>query len=106
MITTIGQIFFALSILGILFLLLRKIPAILKYPRHSTKEISDNGVLREQWNKIQERTGLSEFFHKVFFPKMEKFLRRLKIVLLKLDNFLARRVEKLREKTKRRKKEI
>jgi len=101
MITIIGQILLALSILGILILLLRKIPVILKYPRYPAKEVSDNGALREQWDKIKENTGLSEFFHDTLFPKTEKFLRKLKIILLKFDNFLAKRVANLRKRIKR-----
>ena len=102
MLIIIAQIIFALSILGILIIVFRKIPAILRYPRYSSK-YTNNGNLREQWDRIKERTGISGFFHDVLFPKTEKFLRKLKIILLKFDNFLARRMDKLRERMKRRK---
>lgn len=100
MIIIIAQIVFALSILGILIIIFRKIPIILKYPRSAEdKEMID---LREQWEKIKNETKISTFFHDNFIPSTEKFLRRIKIILLKFDNFLARRVDKLRAKMKKR----
>ena len=102
MLIIVAQIILALSIIGILIIIFRKIPAILRYPRYSSKQISDNGNLKEQWDKIKQGTGISGFFHDVFFPGMEKFLRKLKIILLKFDNFLAKRVDNLRKRIKRR----
>lgn len=103
MIIIISQIILALSILGILFLILRKVPNLLKYPRNSSKTVPIQDSLKDQWDKVKERTGLSEFFHDVFFPKTEKFLRKLKAILLRFDNFLARRVDGLRARMRRRK---
>jgi len=97
-----AQIIFGLSILGIIIIVFKKIPAILKLPRYSYEKTSDNGNLREQWDKIKEESGVSGFFHNVFFPKMEKFLRKIKIILLKFDNFLAKRVDNLRKRMKSR----
>jgi hypothetical protein len=100
MIIIIAQIIFALSILGILIIIFRKIPIILKYPRSAEeKEMVD---LREQWEKIKDETKITTFFHDSFIPGTEKFLRRIKIILLKFDNFLAKRVDKLRAKMKKR----
>ena len=103
MLIIISQIILGLSILGILIIALRKIPALLKYPRYSSKAVPIQDSLRNQWVKVKERSGISAFFHDVFFPWSEKFLRRIKIILLKFDNFLARRMDKLRERMRRRK---
>lgn len=103
MITVIAQIIFALSIIGILIISLKKIPAVLKYPRNSSKTVSIQTNLRNHWDKVKEETGISGFFHNTLFPKMEKFLRKIKIILLKFDNFLARRVDGLRKRMKRKK---
>lgn len=101
----IAQIIFVLSVLGILFIIARKIPLILQYPRHSEEDISFLGELRRQWSGLKAKTGTDGFLHNVFFPKMEKTLRRIKIIVLKLDNFLAQKVDKLRTKIRKKKRE-
>jgi len=103
MLIIISQIIFVLSVLGILFLIFRRIPDLLEYPRYSSKMVPIHENLRKQWKKIQERVESSEFLHEAIIPKTEKFLRKTKVVVLKFDNFLARKVNKLRQRTKRRK---
>ena len=98
MLITVSQIVFAVSILGILAIVLRKVPVILRYPRHPFEEVS-------LLNKVKNKINSSNFFHEIFINRTEKALRRLKIIVLKIDNFLARRVDHLRNRVKRRKEE-
>ena len=104
MLIIIFQIIFILAVLGILFLIFRKIPALLEYPRQSEKGDVIYENIRKQIGKAKKKVESSEFLHETVIPKTEKFLRRTKIVLLKLDNFLAKRADRLREKIKRRNK--
>lgn len=101
----VAQIVFGLSVLGILFFIGRRIPDILKFPRYSEKENGFYEEVQEQWGKLKEKSKASEFLHDTIFPVTEKFLRRIKIVLLKLDNFLAKKANKLRHKIRKRKEE-
>jgi hypothetical protein len=91
-----AQIVFALSVIGILVIVLRKIPIILRYPRQPFEEVSLAGVLE----KIRTKLTSNEFFHTLALPVTEKMLRRIKIFVLKLDNFLAKLVSRLRHSRK------
>ncbi len=104
MIIIIFQIIFILAVLGILFFVFRKIPALLEHPRRSEKGDVIYENIRKQLGKAKAKVEASEFLHETVIPRTEKFLRRSKIILLKLDNFLAKRADKLREKIKKRKK--
>lgn len=101
----IAQIIFGLSVLGILFIIARKIPMILQYPRHSEENVSLKEEIQRQWDTLKTKTGTSGFLHNVFFPRIEKILRRAKILVLKLDNFLAQKTDKLRTKIRKKKRE-
>lgn len=98
----IAQIVFALSIIGILVIILRKVPIILRYPRQPFEEVSLAGI----FEKIKSRVTSNEFFHAMALPITEKFLRKIKIFVLKLDNFLAKLVSGLRHKRKNIEEEI
>ena len=105
MIIIIFQIIFWLSILGILFIVFRKIPSLLEHERTSSEKVLIYKNLQEQWKKVKEKAETSEFLHEVIIPKTEKALRKTKIILLKLDSFLAKRADRLRERVKKRKRE-
>ena len=94
------QIIFALSFLGIIFIVFKKIPLLLDYSRHSSRGVSFLEVARNQFDKIKDKPD--SFWNDKLIPKTEKFLRRIKIILLKFDNFLAKRTDKLRKKIKKR----
>ena len=89
-----AQIIFALSIIGILVIILRKVPIILRYPREPFEEVSFAGIL----NKLKNRITSNEFVHATALPITEKILRKIKIFVLKLDNFLAKLVGHLRRR--------
>lgn len=103
MIIIIAQIIFGLSILGILYFIFRRISDLLEYPRHSSKMIPIREKIRQQWQEKKEKIEANEFLHSTLIPKTEKFLRKTKIVVLKFDNFLAKKSERLRERVKKRK---
>lgn len=98
----IAQIVFALSIIGILVIILRKVPIILRYPRQPFEEVSLAGI----FEKIKSRITSNEFFHAIALPITEKSLRRIKIFVLKFDNFLAKLVSRLRHRRKNIEEEI
>jgi hypothetical protein len=98
MLILIFQIIFGISIIGVLVIVFRKIPVILRYPRHPFEEVS-------LLDKVKEKINSSNFFHEVFVHRAEKILRKIKIFILKIDNFLAKRVDRLRDKIKRKKEE-
>jgi hypothetical protein len=98
MLILVSQIIFGLSVIGILIIVLRKIPVILRYPRQPFEDIS-------LIDKVKDKINSSSFFHEIFIHKAEKILRKIKIFVLKLDNFLAKRVDRLRDRTRKRKEE-
>jgi len=98
----IFQILLGLGVAGILILAFRKISVLLNYPRHPFEEISLKQKFLNKWQKIKERVNQSDSLHEKVIPHTEKTLRKLKVFILKLDNFLARIVDKLRHKTKER----
>lgn len=98
----VAQIIFGLSIIGILVIIIRKVPIILRYPRQPFEEVSISGI----FEKLKNRLTSNEFFHALALPITEKALRKIKIFVLKLDNFLAKRVSRLRHRRKNIEEEI
>jgi len=98
MLILIFQIIFALSAIGFLVIIFRKIPIILRYPRQPFEEVS-------LVDKVKEKINSSNFFHEVIIHRLEKFLRKIKIIVLKIDNFLAKKVDRLRDKIRKKKEE-
>ena len=94
------KIILGVGIAGFLIMLFRKIPVLLNYPRHSFEEVSLKQRIQERINNFKERTGKSDFLHEAVMPKTEKFLRKFKILILKLDNFLAKMVSRISRKKK------
>jgi len=102
MIIIVSQIIFGLSIIGILVIILRKVPIILRYPRQPFEEVSLSGILE----RIKGKITTNEFFHGTALPTTEKILRKIKVFVLKLDNFLAKLVNRLRHRRKNIEEEI
>jgi len=96
------QIIFGLSVAGALFFIFKKIPVLLNYPRHPFEEISLKQKFFDRLKVIKDKTGQSDLFHESVMPIMEKFLRRFKVFILKLDNLLAKIVSRLRKRAKKR----
>jgi len=102
MLILIAQIVFIVGIIGILVIIFRKIPIILRYPREPFEEVSISGMLQ----KVKTKLTANEFFHAKVLPITEKILRKIKIFVLKLDNFLAKMVSGLRHRRKNIEEEI
>jgi len=94
------QIILGVGIAGFLVMVFRKIPVLLNYPRHPFEKVSLKQRIQERIKNFKERTGKSDFLHEAVMPKTEKFLRKFKILILKLDNFLAKIVSHISRKKK------
>lgn len=57
---------------------------------------------QEKIVEIKKKTSISKFWHEIIIPKIEKTLRKFKVIILKFDNFLAKKIDKMRKKIKRR----
>ncbi|MBD3282167.1 MAG: hypothetical protein GF387_00975 [Candidatus Portnoybacteria bacterium] len=101
MIITISQIVLVLSIIGILFILIKKVPILLTYPRYTLEGKSFVKDIANKISRAKKSIKSNNFFDKILIPKTEKLLRKTKISLLKLDNFLSKRSDKLRNKIKK-----
>lgn len=99
----IFQILLGIGIAGFLIIAFRKIPVLLNYPRNSFEEVSIWQKIRNTWQEIKENANRSNLLHESIMPRTEKFLRKFKVFVLKLDNFLARLVGHLRKKEQERK---
>ncbi len=98
------QIILGVGVAGFLVMIFRKVPVLLNYPRHPFEEISLKQKIQGKIKTLKEKTGQSDLLHQTILPNTEKFLRRFKIFILKIDNFLAKIVGHLR-KTKKEKEE-
>jgi predicted CopG family antitoxin len=92
------QILLGVGIAGFLIMVFRKIPVLLNYPRHPFEEISLKQKVVNKLKKMKENANQSDVLHNAIIPKTEKFLRKSKILTLKMDNFLARIAGRLKKK--------
>ena len=99
----IFQILLGIGIAGFLIIAFRKIPVLLNYPRNSFEKVSIWQKIRNTWQEIKENANQSNLLHESIMPRTEKFLRKFKVFVLKLDNFLAKLVGHLRKKGQERK---
>ena len=88
---TISKIVFILSVLGILFIVSRKIPALsqLTESRGPAGHFSLKAVIFWPIDSIK-RLISGKFFQEIILGNLEKYLRRLKIMILKMDNIIAK----------------
>jgi hypothetical protein len=92
------QILLGVGIAGFLIMVFRKIPVLLNYPRHPFEEISLKQKIANKFKKIKESANQSKILHNAIIPKTEKFLRKSKVLTLKMDNFLAKIAGHLKKK--------
>ncbi|MCX6730000.1 MAG: hypothetical protein NT058_00650, partial [Candidatus Portnoybacteria bacterium] len=92
------QIILGLSIAGFLCVVIRKIPVLLNYPRHSFEEVSLKQRIFEKVKNLKEQTGKNIFLHKAIIPKTEKSLRKFNLFILKFHNLLTKTTSHLRKK--------
>ena len=92
------QILLGVGIAGVLIMVFRKIPVLLNYPRHPFEEISLKQKIVNKFKKIKENANQSDVLHHAIIPKTEKFVRKSKIITLKIDNFLAKIAGNIKKK--------
>jgi len=99
MIILIAQIVFVLSLLGVLFIIARKLPALSHLPEEPLSErFSFKTVI--QWpGNIVKSFFSSNFFQNILIADLEKSLRKFKIAALKIYNVVDKFIEKLKGKS-------
>ena len=91
-IISIFQIIFSLSLFGIIFIFLRNLPVLVEFePQPIPREKKFYFRCKKRVLVIKEK--LSDKFHQF----REKNLHRLKVLTLKMDNFLTSYLKKTRE---------
>ena len=99
-IVIVSKIVFILSILGILFIISRKIPVLsqVSIKGSSAKRFSFKAAII--WpGTIIKQFILSDFFQNIIVGNLEKSLRKFKIMALKIDNILDKLLRKLKRKS-------
>lgn len=98
MVETIVSVLFILSICGITFILVKKIPVLNTLPKNGNAGIREHHYIRNIENKIKE-----------FFSRIEKnnYLHKLlsfsKIMVLKLEVKIDKLLHKIRKKAQEKK---
>ena len=90
-----------LSVLGMAFIVYKKIGAILQFPQKPEQIIPEEKLVRQSWEKIKELTLALK--RKSWGPALlswfEKRLRQLRIVFLKIDNLIQKVLERAKDKS-------
>jgi len=85
--------------LGILFIIIRKIPVLSRLPEESFIESLSLRATFVRFKRVKNEFILSHFFQSIIIGNLEKSLRRLKILILKMDNILDRFLRKFKKNT-------
>ncbi|GEM_PF-2172575 len=84
------------SFLGILIIFFKNYQKIINLPERKIEL-----KFKKFFEKIKNRAGEIEFFQKNFWEKyLEKNLTKIRILLLKSENFVSKKIQKLKEKKK------
>jgi len=94
----IAGIILFLSFLGMAIIIFRKIPALLTLPEISQEK--KEGLILRLRNKIREINLLKNFSYDMF---LQKILSKIRILTLKTDSKTFNWLQKLREKTQKKK---
>lgn len=95
----ISKIIFLLSVLGIAFIVFRKLPVLSHVPRdHSAGKFSFKAIFFWPGNIIKQFVS-SIFFQGTILGNLEKSLRKFKILTLKIDNLLGKFIRKFKRKS-------
>jgi hypothetical protein len=99
MIETAAVIVFFISIFGMGVIIIRKIPVLAHLPEVSQKK---KGLLWQLRKKIEKISPFKNFSYDLF---LQKFLTRMRILILKIENLLFQRAQKLKENFQKKKME-
>lgn len=89
-------IIFAVSILGIAFILFRKLPVLVALPQNGTTGIRKHRIILDVENKIKD---ILLFFKKQIF--FHKFLSWVKIMTLKVETRVDHLLHRIRKKAQK-----
>ena len=93
----LSKIIFLLSILGIAFIIFRKLPALAHLPTESSIGKFSFKAIFIWPGKIIKQFISSNFFQGTILGNLEKSLRKLKILTLKIDNILGKFIRKFKK---------
>lgn len=93
MVQLIAFIIFAISVLGIAFILFRKMPVLIEMPRNGTTGLRDHHYFLQIENKIKE--VYTAFQKQIFF---HKFLSWVKVMTLKVETKIDTLLHRIRKK--------
>lgn len=94
-ITLLGFIFFVGGLAGVLFIVFRKVPTLVKLP--SEIQPSLKGKFSEEIKARFHRIKYSDFLP-MLLSQLEKSLRRIRLAVLKIDNVFVSLIKKSRER--------
>jgi len=97
MLIIISKIIFALSFLGILFIIFRKLPALSRSPEESFVKGLSIKTTSDWFKQTKKKLILSYFFRTIIIGNLEKSLRKLKILTLKIANILEKLLRKVKK---------
>lgn len=92
-------IVFILSLLGIIIFILRKIPILVNLSETINKPSGDNSFLKLK-NRFQNTFNLNSFSFEIF---LHKIISQIRILSLKTDSKTFNWLQKLREKSQKKK---
>ncbi len=101
MVILINKIILILSFGGICAILIRKIPILLELPKETTKEKEEVFIIKKIGKKIVEK--IKNFSWRKI---LEKFLWKLKIYILKIENFISILLKRLKKENKKEKEQL
>lgn len=88
MIILIAKILFVLSVLGILFMISRKIPVLVSLSEEPLVKRFYFKNIFKRFREFTDKIILSSFFQNILIGNLEKSLRRFKIMALKINNII------------------
>jgi hypothetical protein len=100
MIILVSKIVFILSLLGILFIIIRKLPALSQLPEEPLAERPSPKAIFTWFRDITKRLILSNFFQNIILGNLEKSLRKFKILALKIDNLLDKFLRRVKRNSR------
>ena len=97
----IAIVIFIVSCLGLFFIILKKIPRLLELPEMlSVARVEDEKFFSEIGKNIKNFPVFKDFSFNVF---LQKTLSRMRILVLKIDNKTFNWLQRLREKSQKKK---
>ncbi len=97
MIIVVSKIVFFLCIAGIIFIAIRKISIISNLPEEPSIGRISFKMLLVWLGRFIDKLLLSDFFQNFLIGRLEKSLRKFKIVALKIDNIVDKVIRKLKK---------